>query len=280
MKLLIGLFVLVTMTFAQGSYLSDPIAVRAILDSNGLYDISVETATQTNSEGRINQLYIRDTNFKHIPSEITALTELQAFDISSAKISELPEAVCNLSKLIVLYLDFNKLTVLPDSIGKLGNLEYLSIYYNEVDTLPESLLMLNNIVMFIVGGNYLCETNWMSIDLQTWMYIYSHDNELSGSGFWMPSQRCAKAEETSFVAKNVELIISPNPFSDKTIISANNQVIHSLRVYNAKGQLIHSMENVNCHQMQWVPKNATAGIYVIKVKASSGMLTRHVVYLQ
>ena len=52
------------------TYKCDSLAVRAILDSNGLFDIPVDSVSNKNSNGRIDKLEMRNIGLTNIPKEI------------------------------------------------------------------------------------------------------------------------------------------------------------------------------------------------------------------
>jgi Leucine-rich repeat (LRR) protein len=89
---------------------SDSLAVRAILDRNGLYNTTVRSVSSViNDNGQITYLSIYHKQITFLPPEIGQLTSLEG-----------------------LYFNNNQLTSIPPEIGKLKSLNRLEIADNKL----------------------------------------------------------------------------------------------------------------------------------------------------
>lgn len=163
-------------THAQ-SYSADSLAVRAILDINGLDSIPVEAVTPERA-GRIQilafshrpvttlpkelgvlteltQLYVDSTGLTALPTEIGELTKLQVLFMGGNQLTGLPASIGNLKKLTTLTLENNKLTSLPSEIGGLDSLSVLNLPHNSLTSLPTAITGLPKLQALVVSHNQL-----------------------------------------------------------------------------------------------------------------------------
>jgi leucine-rich repeat protein SHOC2 len=124
---------------------SDTLALRAILDSNGLNSVPAggpPIATITLENGnihRITELTLVNKNIKVIPARIEDLTALQILRLDSNTISALPPEIGKCVALNRIQLSNNDLTTLPMQIGSLDSLKALVLSHNAISFLPQSL---------------------------------------------------------------------------------------------------------------------------------------------
>jgi len=119
-------------------YSCDSLAVRAILDSNGLDTVLVDFVSNRDSIGRINKLVIIGNGW---PS------------------SGLPP----------------KTFIIPKSIGNLIQLDTLVFYFTSLETLPDTIVNLTNLKSLQLNGNELCTLNallagWVTLYEPNWLY--------------------------------------------------------------------------------------------------------------
>jgi Leucine-rich repeat (LRR) protein len=160
-------------------YACDSLTVRAILDSNGMVDVTVKEVTGSNtaridsldlagreidvlpaSIGKLSGLkYLmlgcirysgvpRDpicNTLESLPEEIGNLKELVYLDVDGNQLAELPLSIGELHKLETLRLEYNQLVSLPSAIGQLHKLDYLVLDYNPIVTLPDEIGMLTSL---------------------------------------------------------------------------------------------------------------------------------------
>ncbi len=116
-------------------------AVRAILDSNGLYDVDVNDVVTRNYRGHVDTLDLRGRGISTVPAEIGALYYLKVLLLSNNKIQTLPPQIGSAGssfwgQFTLIDLSNNLLVSLPDE-------------FMEVETELEG--------RFInVKGNFLC----------------------------------------------------------------------------------------------------------------------------
>lgn len=148
------IFTLLPASLYCQDYTRDSLAVRAILDSNGLDSITVASVTDS-SGGRIWRLRLRAKNLTIIPPEIGNLTGLKELELRNNTISTLPPETGNLTEMTRLYLSFNNLSSLPPDIGNLTRLTILYIFFNELTSLPSEIGNLTNLAVLCIEGNHL-----------------------------------------------------------------------------------------------------------------------------
>jgi Leucine-rich repeat (LRR) protein len=136
-------------------YVGDTLAVRAILDSNGLDTIPVSEDIIDSSEGRIVNLYLISKQLSTIPSEIGVLTSLVDLWLYGNSLTTLPPQIENLDNLMLLNLPENTLSHLPLEIGNLPNLSVLELNNNNLTELPSEIGTLNNLVVLKLNNNNL-----------------------------------------------------------------------------------------------------------------------------
>ena len=133
----------------------DSLAVMAILDSNGLDTITVSSLIGTDTNGRIDTLYIGAKGLTVIPPDIGKLANLRILHAGGNFISSLPKEIGLLTNLTHLNLNENILTSLPPEIGQLINLKGISIEYNQITSLPEEIGQLSNLLVITLHDNLI-----------------------------------------------------------------------------------------------------------------------------
>lgn len=168
MKYHITLFIAITFfnfsSYSEDNFLNDREAVRAILDSNGLFTVTYNEVSVLDSTPRIIELHLSQTEITSIPSEIGKLSALKVLTLGG-NLDTLPIEFCNLTNLEKLNLSYSCiLQTLPDSLGKLSKLHTISggrihilpnsagdltqltlIEYCRIDSFPETMQYLKNL---------------------------------------------------------------------------------------------------------------------------------------
>jgi Leucine-rich repeat (LRR) protein len=192
-----------------GRWVLDTIALRAILDANGLTTLpcwAVVGSAGVDTCGRILTLDLSGRSISCLPDTVTTLTELRELDlynnrgidslpsaigrlanlatlmVQRCSLTRLPDSLCNLSALRTLYVHDNLLTRLPDSLGRLSALTTLELGANELDSLPQSITRLSSLstAHFVVGGNHLCG---VPDGIADWLTAHSYEGNQ-----WQSSQ--------------------------------------------------------------------------------------------
>ncbi len=167
-------------SFSQ-DYVQDTLAVRAILDSNGLYTIPVDSVGDT-SGGRIVNLSFIDMGLTKLPPEIGKLSSLTMLYFRENAITALPAEIGNLKSLKTLGIWLNhdcpvtlppefwgltnltdlrlsnvSLKILPPEIGNLTQLSSLWLTDNGLTGLPAEIGNLTLLdYLFVFGNNLTC----------------------------------------------------------------------------------------------------------------------------
>jgi len=191
----------VSATTLDSAYVRDSLAVRAILDSNGLDTTSVKAVTSGVGGGRITNLKLHYKQLTTLPAAIGQLTSLTVLFLQYNKLTTLPTEIEQLTSLKILNLSNNQLTAVPAEIGQLINLTSLDLWNNQLTTLPaeigqlinlKTLFFPNNQFTFLpaeienltptnlsIGNNYLC---LVSSSQSIWLNTYDSD--------WGDTQNC------------------------------------------------------------------------------------------
>ena len=159
---------------------SDTLAVRAILDSNGVSNsVLMDTIIGIDPTiNRVTSLRLRTKEFTVLPSELGKLTALKALDIPNSGIKYIPEeignltqlediyairsglkhipsSICNCSMLRSLYINENEIDSLPKDIGNLKGLVFVIAYINKIQNLPASIVQCTSLVWLELGDNQI-----------------------------------------------------------------------------------------------------------------------------
>ncbi|MBD3346354.1 MAG: hypothetical protein GF401_14965 [Chitinivibrionales bacterium] len=201
--ILLVVFALAT-TGMAGDYLEDVSVIRAILDSNGITGVSIESITKS-KDGRITHLdlsskdlaesfvdrippvigklsELQSLNLAHntlmsIPAEIGNLTKLKNLDLRGNDLSRLPESFANLTELEKLDLGNNSLYEFPGQVVGMEKLWYLHLQNNKIKSLPEDISSMTGLKELYLKGNRL-ETLPLSIMNMSLAYCELIENEL------------------------------------------------------------------------------------------------------
>lgn len=122
----------------------ESLAVRAILDRNGLTSMQVEGQIEVR-DGHIVGLFIQEAGVTVIPDEIGKLPKLQRLDCYGDRTLKFPflktisPAIGKCTELEELLLNNNDLTTLPVEITNLTRLKSLSLANNHLQSLPKEV---------------------------------------------------------------------------------------------------------------------------------------------
>ena len=136
-------------------HLEDTLAVRAILDSNGMVTSPVNEFVLYSDSGRVLCLNLYNKGISKLPSEIGKLVKLEQLWLDNNKLDFIPPEIGNLVNLGVLYLDDNLLNSLPAEIGNLTALRILYLHGNNLTVLPSTIQNFTNIERMYLSSNNL-----------------------------------------------------------------------------------------------------------------------------
>jgi len=173
---LILVVILCCSLFSQ-DYKQDSLAVRAILDSNSLGSVTVESVSKVGNSridtliivgknlsklpvvigniSKLKHLDLHDNSLKTLPAEIGNLTQLLFADLRQNEIGNLPSTIGNLTLLTNLYLSTNSLKSLPAEIGQLSSLDRLYLEMNQLTALPAQLGNCANLAQLMAQFNQI-----------------------------------------------------------------------------------------------------------------------------
>lgn len=141
---------------------ADWVAVRALLDANGLTNKQVNGVCVFEKDRAV-ELYIQEGGVTHITSHIGQLSELRLLHCYGDR-----------------QLGFPLLTQIAPEIGGCTRLEELLLNQNSLAALPEEITNLTNLNILSVGDNKLCSP---SAGVAAWLDTYDPD--------WRVTQNCS-----------------------------------------------------------------------------------------
>jgi hypothetical protein len=136
----------------------DMAIVRAILDSAGKKDVTVESVAQTDATGRIVSLDLSNkgtdmAGISTLAPDIGKLTQLKVLLLGKNSFSSLPEEIGQLKELTKLDVQYNNLSEIPPAVGRLSSLEYFDARYNQLSSLPADFYFLSKLTLLQLWGN-------------------------------------------------------------------------------------------------------------------------------
>jgi hypothetical protein len=157
----IGVLITIALT-AMGAFAQmnseEMTIVRAILDSAGKKDVTVESVAQADASGRIISLDLSNkgtdmSGISTLAPDIGKLTQLKVLLLGKNSFSSLPEEIGQLTNLTKLDVQYNNLKEFPPAIGKLSSLEQLDARYNQLESLPADFYYLKKLNWLQLWGN-------------------------------------------------------------------------------------------------------------------------------
>lgn len=149
---------MITSLCLADDYLEDVSVIRAILDSNGITGVSIESITKSEN-GRIISL------------------DLSSKDISKSFVDKIPPVIGKLAHLRKLSLSHNSLMSIPAEIGNLTNLKELDLGSNELSSLPATFSSLKNLEKLDVRNNSLYDFPKEVLSMKKLWYLHLQNNK-------------------------------------------------------------------------------------------------------
>jgi len=199
-------------------YACDSLAVRAILDSNGLTSRDINSVVEKIEDGRITRVSFNSLDLSTLPPEIGNLTGLKILELDSNKLTSLPPEIGQLSTLVLLKLSYNQLTVLTPDIGKLSVLDGLDLSNNKLTGLPPEIVQLQQRPFILsVESNYICSTTGL---IEKWIDNNSYYDYWRSSQTLDGSHYCdGTGNEEPITKPTNNISISYTPFSSQVTIT-------------------------------------------------------------
>ena len=157
--------------------------VRSLLDSAGNKDVTVESVTQIDPEGRITSLDLHNQDVNKpgiaaLTADIGKLTHLQTLLLGNNSLTSLPEEIGNLTALKFMDLKYNSFTELPAVIGKLSQLERLDARFNQLSSFPYEFFKLTKLNWLQLWGNQFKMLPEDIVKLVSLRELYMNRNKL------------------------------------------------------------------------------------------------------
>lgn len=172
-------FLLLTLLCALpvfSSYVEDSVAVRSILDKNGLSSIAVSDVSDS-TDGRIIALYLSSLSLKTIPDCIGTLTELRMLKIEKNGLQQLPKTIVSCKRLHEINCSFNKLSSFLSSKDTLPEIYSANFDNNNFISIPEALLRSSTLQQLSMKNNKVVDIS-NAIACTTLTYLYLDNNSI------------------------------------------------------------------------------------------------------
>lgn len=267
----LALHIIIAGSVFSQDYIQDTLAVRAILNANGLTPTPVASVTDS-SNGRITalnlglkglttlsseiggltellKLSLEVNSLSILPTEIGNLTKLEELLLYTNNLSSLPSALGNLTKLKVLWVSGNILTTLPTEIGNLSALKRLIVFRNSIFSLPGSLTSLKPTEQCDFGFNNL-NANSLSNEIKTWLDQYDPN--------WQSTQTVPIINFSPLHNKSRQFSLLPNKRESPVVFSLPAAGFMRLEVLDIKGRTVSTLLNTY----------KSAGIYSVNLNYS------------
>lgn len=175
----VGLFVLNDRYhFWQGrSYIKQP-SITGNCPADGFFTDLTKAKAHPD---RVCYLYLSDTEFTVIPSEVFSFVNLHELYLRNGKLKSIPKEIALLKQLVTLSLYNNDLSVLPESIGQLPELRRLVLSSNKLTKIPDSLTSLTNLTTLFLNDNILSSLPGNLENMKILGYLDLSHNALSQS---------------------------------------------------------------------------------------------------
>ncbi len=179
-KLSLLVMIMFLPVFSQ-SWKDDSLAVRQILDTNGLENVKVdEVVIQKDSAGRAKWVVIAKLqSFDFLPASIKKLDHLTTLNISNTNLTKIPPEIGDLKSITVLGLYYNKITSLPSEIGNLEEIRTMSVDHNELTALPPEIGSLKKLYFFQFQHNKISSIPDEICDMDSLETIWADNNLIS-----------------------------------------------------------------------------------------------------
>lgn len=172
-------FLLLTLLYALpvfSSYVEDSVAVRIILDKNGLSSIGVSDVSDS-ADGRIIALYLSSLSLKSIPDCIGTLTELRMLKMEKNSIQQFPKTIVSCKKLRELNCSFNRLSSFLSSKDTLPEIFSANFDNNNFVSIPDALLRSVTLQQLSMKNNKIYELSNISA-CTTLTYLHVDNNNI------------------------------------------------------------------------------------------------------
>jgi Leucine-rich repeat (LRR) protein len=274
----------------------DSLAVRAILDANGLDTVKVGSVC-SNTLGRITSLGLDKKGITLLPPQIGLLTKLTGLSLNGNHLTTLPKEISNCTDLQFLLVSRNNLAELPNEIGRLTRLRGLDISSNRLTSLPDSIVNLHNLyvcpstncitfesVGLFLDGNQLCS---LPKEIEAWVvknYFFAPD-----SATWKTHQNCTNTLNPAVKTPGEPAFaLSVRMESRKQIdfcVALQSPGLFSVAVYNIAGRMIWHCQMRNAslgyHTVRWRPDaELRSGIYLVFLKSGSKEISSTFQYIK
>ena len=164
-------------TFSQ-DYKEDSLAVRAILDSNGLTTVTVEEVSKVGNN-RIDTLTLDGRSVTTLPAVIGNITKLVYLDLNDNSLQSIPSEIGNCTDLVFFDISYNDLTSLPATIGQMTKLVFFNCLSNKISVIPAEIGSLVALDRLYFSNNKITSIPSEIGNLVNLRRLYLEDNDIT-----------------------------------------------------------------------------------------------------
>ncbi len=192
---------------------TDTLAVRIILDANGLSTVGVYSIAKISSTNRIYSLDFTGLNLVRLMPEIGSLTALKSLVLRNNILDSLPSEIWNLTSLVTLDIAGNRIQNLTGKISQLKNLLYLGLSRNGLSTLPTEIFGLEQLEVLTISGNRISTLSDTISNLLYLKYLDLADNQLKNIPASLALMQTLDSIDLSgnMISDLPDLIVNMNP---------------------------------------------------------------------
>ncbi|GEM_PF-3293836 len=206
---------------AAQDLVQDTLAVRILLDQNGLTGTPVAQVVTIESQ-RVTQLHLANLKLVKLPTQISALDALKYLVLSGNLLDSLPAEIWNLTSLVELDLGGNLLGHLDPRVSKLSNLLLLGLRGNGLTTLPAEIFTLPQLETLLLAGNDLDTLSGDVANLLFMKYLDLSGNQLKGIPYTMAAMdKLDSLDLSSNILETLPDLITEMKASTKVHLASN-----------------------------------------------------------
>jgi hypothetical protein len=202
---------------------ADTLAIRIILDQNGLISVPVAQVSDIDpAKRRITALRLGGRSLTLLPTEIGVLDALKYLVVNDNLLDSLPAALWGLANLVELDVGGNRIAMLDARVDRLKSLLYLALQGNGLTSLPDSLFTLPQLETLILADNVLDTLPEGVADLAFLKYLDVSGNGLRALPFTLAAMQSLDTLDVSGnVIESLPGILTQMRVATKVILGGN-----------------------------------------------------------
>jgi Leucine-rich repeat (LRR) protein len=198
----------------------DTLAVRILLDQNGLTSMPVSQVVTVESE-RVTALKLTGLQLLSLPPQIGVLDQLKYMTLTDNLLDSLPDQLWDLANLVELDLGGNRLAALSPKVAKLDKLLLLGLRDNDLPSLPVEVYALPNVSTLLLAGNQLDTLAEAIADPPFLKYVDASGNQLRSVPYTMAAMDLDSLDLSSNVMVSLPDLITGMKAQTRVHLASN-----------------------------------------------------------